>query len=169
MKINNWTFDNAQKSVSPTLCSYPIKRPWNKSREIPQKLRELMKAFGKNTCQTRPVVCDTVVAVKRWRLAALGQQQPAQQSNHPWGWLSVLCHSVPPHLWAPREDPPSKGEAGTMNCHGCTSLSSVLHGQLKAATEALACQPVTENNKKRKARQSANGVVQLLWAMLLFH
>lgn len=43
--------------------------------------------------------------------------------NHPWSWLSdcssvilpMLCHSVSPHLWVPREDPPSKGEAGIMN------------------------------------------------------
>lgn len=26
MKINNWTFDNVQKSVSTTLCSYPTKK-----------------------------------------------------------------------------------------------------------------------------------------------
>lgn len=174
MKIKNWTFDNVQKSVSTTLCSYPIKKALRQIQGDPTKAHKTQGTdgfFGEKHLPNMPRRM-AVVALKsspRGRRAALGKQLPAHQSNHPWSWLSH-CSAIQ-YLRAsglPGRTHRAKGRLKLwIKCHGWTSLSSVLHGQVKAAIEVLACQPVTGNNKKRKARQLTNGVVQLFWTTLL--
>lgn len=104
MTINNLTFDNVQKSVPITLCSYPIKKSpetnpgrshkssgnWWKFLE--KTLDKHIQAGGSRCCEEQP----KGKAGSPGEAAACTPVKPAVELA-----VGLLRHSASPHLWLP--------------------------------------------------------------------